>query len=56
MGKELIDSLENWRKKYMKYSVDIDRSINALSYCLNKVNDEIEDIWDWNIRINASAG
>ena len=39
----------------MKYSVDIDRSIDALSYCLNKVNDEIEDILDWNIRINASA-
>lgn len=39
----------------MKYSVDIDRSIDVLSYCLNKVNDEIEDIWDWNIRINASA-
>ena len=55
MGKELIDLLENWRKKYMKYSVDIDSSINPLSYCLNKVNDEIEDIWDWNIRINASA-
>lgn len=30
----------------MKYSVDIDRSINALSYCLNKVNSEIDDIWD----------
>lgn len=39
----------------MKYSINIERSIDALLYCLNKVNDEIEDIWNWNIRINASA-
>lgn len=37
----------------MKYSVDIERSIDALLYCLNKINDEIEDIWRWDIRVNA---
>ena len=38
----------------MKYSVEIERNIDALSYCLNKVNDEIESICDWDIRINAN--
>lgn len=39
----------------MKYSIDIDRSIDALLYCLNKVNNGINDIWDWDIRINAGG-
>lgn len=39
----------------MKYSVDIERSIDALLYCLNKVNNEVVDIWGWDIRINASG-
>lgn len=39
----------------MKYSVDIKRSIDALLYCLNKVNNEVVDIWDWDIRVNASG-
>lgn len=39
----------------MKYSVDIERSIDALLYFLNKVNNEVVDIWDWDIRINASG-
>lgn len=39
----------------MKYSVDIETSIDALSNCLNKIKKEIEDIWDWNIRINAGG-
>lgn len=39
----------------MKYSVDIERSIDALLYCLNKVNNEVVDIWDWDIRVNASG-
>ena len=38
----------------IKYSVDIERSIDALLYCLSKVNNEIDDIWRWDIRINAS--
>lgn len=38
----------------MKYSVDIERGIDALLYCLNKVKDEIDDIWRWGVSINAS--
>lgn len=39
----------------MKYSVDIETSIDSLSNCLNKIKKEIENIWDWNIRINAGG-
>ena len=39
----------------MKYTVDIDRSMGALAHCMNKVNNEIEDIWDWRISINAGG-
>ena len=38
----------------MKYSVDIERGIDALLYCLNKVIDELEAVWGWDIRINVS--
>ena len=37
----------------MKYSVMIDKTVNALAYCLNIVNDEVCNIWDWSISINA---
>lgn len=37
----------------MKYSVQIDNSVNAFAYCMNKVNDEVCNIWDWSISINA---
>ena len=39
----------------MRYSVDIDRSVDALAYCIRKVNNEIYDIGDWNVRINAGG-
>lgn len=39
----------------MKYSIDIEKSIDALLYCLNKVNNGINEIWDWDIRINAGG-
>lgn len=39
----------------MKYTVDIDRSMDALAYCVQKVNNEIEDIWDWKVSINAGG-
>ena len=39
----------------MKYTVDIDRSMDALVYCMQKVNNEIEDIWDWRVSINAGG-
>lgn len=38
----------------MKYSVKIDKGISALSYYLNKVIEEIEAVWGWDIRINVS--
>lgn len=37
----------------MKYSVQIEKSIGSIAYCLNKVNDEVCNIWDWSISINA---
>ena len=39
----------------MKYSVDINRSVDSLAYCLRKVNNEVADIWDWRISINAGG-
>lgn len=36
----------------MKYSVDINKTISSLAYCLNKVNNEIDTL-DWNININT---
>lgn len=39
----------------MGYSVDIERSVDSLAYCLQKVNNEIEDISDWKVSINAGG-
>ena len=39
----------------MRYSVDINRSIDSLAYCLQKANNEINDIWDWRVSINAGG-
>ena len=39
----------------MKYTVDIDRSMGALAHCMQKVNNEIEDIGDWRVSINAGG-
>ena len=39
----------------MGYSVQIERSVDSLTVCLNKVNDYIEDIWEWDVRINAGG-
>ena len=39
----------------MKYTVDIDRSMDALAHCMQKVNNGIEDIWDWRASINAGG-
>ena len=39
----------------MRYTVDIDRSIGALAHCMNKVNNEIDDILDWKVSINAGG-
>lgn len=37
----------------MRYSVQIDKSIDSFTYCMNKVNNEIYDIWEWDISVNA---
>ena len=37
----------------MKYSVDISRDIDSLAHCMQKVNNGIEDIYDWRVTINA---
>ena len=39
----------------MRYTVDIDRSMDALVHCMQKVNNKIEDIWDWRVSINAGG-
>ena len=38
----------------MRYSVDINRSVDSVAYCLNKLNNEA-DMWDWRISINAGG-
>ena len=39
----------------MRYTVDIDRSIDALAHCIKKVNNEINDIYDWRVSVNAGG-
>lgn len=38
----------------MRYSVEIDRSIDALTSCMRKVNSNI-DPWDWTVSINSGG-
>ena len=38
----------------MRYSVDVERSIESLTHCLKRINNGINDIWDW--RISANGG
>lgn len=38
----------------MRYSVDIERDIDALAFCLRQVSKEI-DTWDWRVSINAGG-
>ena len=39
----------------MGYSVQIDRSVVALAYCMQRVEKEINDIWDWRVSVNAGG-
>ena len=39
----------------MRYSVDIERSVDALAYCIQKVKNDIENSWVWHIGINAGG-
>ena len=38
----------------MRYTVDIDRSIDSFADCINRVNVKI-NAWDWRIYINAGG-
>lgn len=38
----------------MTYTIGIDNTIDSLIYCFNKV-EEIDDIYDWRISINAGG-
>ena len=38
------------------YSVDVDNTNpSALGYCLNRLENGIEDFYDWTVRINAGG-
>ena len=39
----------------MRYSVDIERSVNSLAYCLNKVNNGVNNIDEWTVTINTGG-
>lgn len=39
----------------MRYSVDIARDMDSLAYCIQKVNNGINDIGDWRVSINAGG-
>lgn len=39
----------------MKYSVDIARDINSLATCIQRVNNGINNVYDWRISINAGG-
>lgn len=39
----------------MKYSVDIARDIDSLAICMQRVNNGINNIYDWRVSINAGG-
>lgn len=39
----------------MKYSVEIERDIFALAYCIQRVQNGIDNICDWRISVNAGG-
>ena len=39
----------------MRYSINIERTIHSLAYCLNEVNRKVENIDEWEISINAGG-
>lgn len=39
----------------MKYSVDVDRTVNSLAYCLQRINYHVYNMWDWRVSINAGG-
>ena len=39
----------------MEYTIDIERSVDSLARCLNKVHTGIDNIDDWRVSINAGG-
>lgn len=39
----------------MTYTTDINNTVDSLIYCLTKVQDGLDDIYDWRISINAGG-
>ena len=39
----------------MRYSVDINRDMESMVYCLQEVRDGINNIYDWRISVNAGG-
>ena len=39
----------------MKFTTDVEASVDALVYCLKMVNNGIHDIWDWSVSVNAGG-
>ena len=39
----------------MRFSIEIERSRESFTYCMKKVNDEINDSWDWRVTVNAGG-
>lgn len=39
----------------MRYSVDINETVESLTHCLNKVNNEVQNIDEWFVNINAGG-
>lgn len=39
----------------MKYSIDIARDIDSLATCIQRVNNGINNVYDWRVSINAGG-
>lgn len=39
----------------MNYTVEIDRSVSALCYCLERLNNEVDNIDEWRVSVNAGG-
>lgn len=37
-----------------KYSVDVENTVDALAYCFEKLNSDV-DMWDWNVTVNTGG-
>mgnify|MGYP003296573440 CR=1 FL=1 len=39
----------------MDYTVKIDRDVSALCYCLERLNNEVDNIDEWRVSVNAGG-